>query len=219
MSISKNPRFDLKRKRKRVLETGMILALAFLIFAFKLFPDVGKYDLSDNYVPTGPFIDKPIPTDQKPNIPPPPEPEIIVPSPGDEEVPDIELTDTGLNPSAGVPDTPPPLDDDKDEDIDETPPFEWVEKMPTPIGGIEGIQKRIVYPELAVRASIEGKVYVRAFVDKKGNVYKVDILKSIGGGCDEAASEAVMNTRFSPGEQRGKPVKVMVSVPISFKLR
>ena len=53
----------------------------------------------------------------------------------------------------------------------------------------------------------------------RGNVYNVEILRGIGGGCDEAAAEAVLNTKFYPGEQRGKPVKVMVSVPISFKLR
>ena len=74
-----------------------------------------------------------------------PEPEIIVPSPGDAEVPDIELTDTGLDPTADVPDAPPPFDNKDDEDMDDTPPFEFVEKMPTPIGGIEGIQKRIAY--------------------------------------------------------------------------
>ncbi len=83
MSISKNPRFDLKRKRKRILETGMILSLAFLIFAFKLFPDVGKTiqiekDVQDVYV-----TETPTQTDQRPKIPPPPEPQIVVEAPGD----------------------------------------------------------------------------------------------------------------------------------------
>ena len=35
---------------------------------------------------------------------------------------------------------------------------------------------------------------------------------------DEAAIAAVMKTRFKPGKQRGKPVRVQVSIPILFKL-
>ncbi len=48
---------------------------------------------------------------------------------------------------------------------------------------------------------------------------KAIILKGIGAGCDDAAIKAVMETKFNPGEQRGKPVKVIVSVPVVFKLR
>ncbi len=47
---------------------------------------------------------------------------------------------------------------------------------------------------------------------------KTEILKGIGGGCDEAAEYAVKHTKFSPGKQRGKPVKVKVMVPVVFKL-
>ncbi len=217
MSISKNPRFDLKRKRNRVLETGMILSLAFLIFAFRFFPEIERAEPLVKGIPDIFDGEKIINTTQRPEIPPPPEPQIIIPIPGDEDVPDIEISGTGLDETPPVSTAPPKLIED--DDLDDRPPFEWVEKMPTPIGGIEGIQKRIAYPDFAVRVGLEGKVIVRAYVDKNGNVYDVKILKGIGGGCDEAAAEAVMNTRFSPGEQRGKPVKVMVSVPISFKLR
>jgi len=54
---------------------------------------------------------------------------------------------------------------------------------------------------------------------KKGNVTKAIILKGIGAGCDDAAIKAVMETKFNQREQRGKPVKVIVSVPVVFKLR
>lgn len=97
--------------------------------------------------------------------------------------------------------------------------FVAVEEMPEPIGGIEGIQSKIVYPEIAKRAGVEGKVYVLAFVDENGTVRDAKIIKGIGAGCDEAALQAVLATRFKPGKQRGKPVNVQVSIPIVFKLQ
>jgi len=45
------------------------------------------------------------------------------------------------------------------------------------------------------------------------------VIKGIGAGCDEAAVQAVMQTKFKPGKQRGKAVKVQVSIPIVFKLQ
>lgn len=94
-----------------------------------------------------------------------------------------------------------------------------VEEMPEIIGGIKSIQEKIVYPELARRSGIEGKVYALAFIDEKGNVADAKIIKGIGGGCDEAALDAVKQTKFTPGRQKGKPVKVQVSIPIVFKLQ
>ncbi|MCW8850474.1 MAG: energy transducer TonB, partial [Melioribacteraceae bacterium] len=93
-----------------------------------------------------------------------------------------------------------------------------VEEMPNPIGGIAAIQQKIIYPEIAKRAGVQGRVYVKAFVDESGVVRKAEVIKGIGAGCDEAAIDAVLKTRFSPGKQRGKPVRVQVSIPILFKL-
>ena len=111
---------------------------------------------------------------------------------------------------------PPPK-----EEIDESAEpvfFVAVEEMPQPIGGLQEIQKKIQYPEIAKRAGVEGKVFVRAFVDEEGNVVNAEIVKGIGGGCDEAALEAILKTKFTPGKQRGKPIKVQVTVPVLFKL-
>ena len=103
--------------------------------------------------------------------------------------------------------------------VDEEPVyFVAVEEMPEPLGGISGIQKRIVYPEIAKRAGVEGKVLVLAFVDESGNVTKAEVIKGIGLGCDEAAINAIVQTKFKPGIQRGKPVKVQVTIPVTFKL-
>jgi len=104
------------------------------------------------------------------------------------------------------------------EDVEEPTFFVAVEEMPQPIGGLHAIQEKIQYPEIAKRAGVEGKVFVRAYVDENGNVVDAEVVKGIGGGCDEAALEAILKTKFSPGKQRGKPIKVQVTVPVLFKL-
>ncbi|MGQ9845755.1 MAG: TonB family protein [Caldisericia bacterium] len=96
--------------------------------------------------------------------------------------------------------------------------FVAVEEPPQPIGGIQSILQKVVYPEIAKKAGVQGKVYVLAFVDENGDVKEAKITKGIGAGCDEAALEAVKKTKFKPGKQGGKPVKVRVSIPIVFKL-
>lgn len=97
--------------------------------------------------------------------------------------------------------------------------FVAVEEMPSPIGGIEAIAENVVYPEIAKRAGIEGRVFVKAYIDTNGNVAKTEIIKGIGAGCDEAAMEAVKKSKFTPGKQRGEKVNVQVSIPILFKLQ
>ncbi len=91
------------------------------------------------------------------------------------------------------------------------------EEQPQLVGGLKGIQSKITYPEVARKNGIEGKVIVQAVVDENGKVISVKTLKGIGGGCDEVAMDAVKESRFLPGKQGGKPVKVQVSIPIVFK--
>jgi protein TonB len=112
--------------------------------------------------------------------------------------------------------TPPPKE--VVEETEEPTYFVAVEEMPELIGGLSGIQEKIKYPEIALRARVEGKVYVKAFVDEKGNVVDAEVVKGIGAGCDEAALEAILKTKFTPGKQRGKPVKVEITIPVQFKL-
>ncbi|NLT51419.1 MAG: TonB family protein [Ignavibacteria bacterium] len=97
--------------------------------------------------------------------------------------------------------------------------FIAVNQMPEPIGGIEAIQKNIIYPESAKKEGVQGRVYVKAYIDEQGDVSKVDLIKGIGADCDESAMAAVKKTKFKPGMQNGKPVKVQVAVPILFQLK
>jgi len=96
--------------------------------------------------------------------------------------------------------------------------FISAQEMPRIIGGVAGIQKKIVYPESAKKAGLEGRVFVRAYIDENGNVVHSEILKSAGSILDSAALKAVEETKFIPGKQNGKPVKVQVVIPIAFRL-
>lgn len=216
MALEKNPKIDIKRKYYRVFQLSLILSLSLLILAFKYFPDVEKFTLiSDEPQDLIISISPPI-VDLAPIPPPPPKPPIPIEAPTDDVLDDIVIETNILDVNAVTALPPPPkvIDDSPIPDI-----FVVVEEMPVPIGGIADIQKRIVYPEIAVRAGIHGKVFVKAFVDENGNVFKVELQKGIGGGCDKAAMEAVKNAKFYPGKQRGEPVKVQITIPILFKLQ
>ena len=96
----------------------------------------------------------------------------------------------------------------------------FAEVMPTPVGGVQAIYKKITsYPKAAKDAGIQGKVYVLAFINEKGTVDKVKVVKGIGGGCDEAAIKAVRESKFTPGKSKGKVVKVKTSLAIVFKIQ
>ena len=103
--------------------------------------------------------------------------------------------------------------------IDEDAFAPVVENMPSPIGGMYSIQEKIKYPEVAKRAGIQGKVIIQAFIDENGVVVHAKVLNGVGGGCDQAALDAVKQTRFTPGIQDGSTVKTQVTIPISFKLQ
>ncbi len=76
------------------------------------------------------------------------------------------------------------------------------------------------YPRLAKSAGMEAVVWVKALVDKEGNVKQAMILKSSGSkaGFDEAATEAAYKCKFKPAIQNGRPVAVWVSYQVEFTL-
>jgi protein TonB len=153
---------------------------------------------------------------EKPVLPPPQSPTFIeAPLVNEDENNKSGVTSNTTTAQVNEIQLPP-----KEEKIIEKEPvyFVAVEEMPEPIGGLSAIQKIIIYPEIAKRAGVEGKVLVLAFVDESGNVTKAEVIKGIGLGCDEAAINAVLQTTFKPGKQRGKSVKVKVTIPINFKL-
>lgn len=211
--VRKNPKVDLKIKYNRTFEIALIIALALMIVAFKFFPDITppkQIVTATQEVVDVEDIDI---TKQENRPPPPPRPAIPIESPSDEALDDVPIMSSELEVAKEV--APPP----KPQETEEETYFVAVEELPEPIGGIAGIQSLVVYPEIARRAGVEGTVYVEAYVDEGGIVTKTMIVKGIGAGCDEAAATAVSKTKFKPGKQRGKPVKVRMSIPIRFRLQ
>lgn len=102
--------------------------------------------------------------------------------------------------------------------------FTVVEEMPGFKGGIEGLYKylgnNINYPEQAKAKNIQGRVFVNFVVEKDGEVTNVNILRGIGGGCDEEAIRVVSSMpNWTPGKQRGENVRVAYNLPIKFALK
>jgi TonB family protein len=91
-----------------------------------------------------------------------------------------------------------------------------VEMQPEPMGGYAAIDKKAVYPELAKKNSIKGKVFLQVYISENGEVVFAEVLKGLGYGCDEAALKAIKLVRFKAGKQKGKYVKVQMSVPVNF---
>jgi protein TonB len=80
-------------------------------------------------------------------------------------------------------------------------------------------QKTPDYPRLARQAGITGVVWVRALVDKEGNVRRSMVHKSSGtAALDEAAVAAAYDNKFKPGIQNGRPVNCWVSYKVTFEL-
>lgn len=101
--------------------------------------------------------------------------------------------------------------------------FDVVENPPLPVGGVEGwnqyLASNIKYPASAREKGIEGMVVVAFVVDREGKISNAEILKGIGGGCDEEALRVINAApNWEPGQQRGKDVNVRMRLPIQFQL-
>jgi periplasmic protein TonB len=218
---------DRKRRQQTSLfmSIGLCLSLLMVITAFQhkfydkgTVASLGKID--ENFEKT---VEIP-PTEQ----PPPPPPKVqqtqIIEVSNDQEIEqdikvnlDIEVNEE-TKVAAPVVVQQAPVEEEKAEQI-----FTIVENQPEPKGGMTAFYKYIgedlKYPNLARRNNIEGRVFVKFVVEKDGSLTDVQVLKGIGGGCDEEAVRVIKGApNWKPGKQRGRPVRVQMILPIVFKL-
>lgn len=122
-----------------------------------------------------------------------------------------------LEPSDVVPIVIPPMDTEDTEDFVLFP-----EHNAEPVGGYkhfyETILKNIKYPKQASRIGIEGKVFVQFVIDKSGTPTDFKISRGIGAGCNEEAIRVIALTKWEPAKQRGRPVRVRMTMPVVFQL-
>jgi len=96
--------------------------------------------------------------------------------------------------------------------------FIVIEQRPELIGGMAALQERLVYPEFAERAGIEGRVFVQFIVGSNGEVFNPQVTQGIHNLLDAEATRLAFTSSFRPGRQRGNPECVQMSLPVTFRL-
>ncbi len=113
---------------------------------------------------------------------------------------------------------------DDEAETDEAEVFVLVEQMPKFQGGdqkdfIEYIQKHIIYPDKAKENGICGKVFVQFVINEKGELVDIKIIRNIDPLLDNEVIRVLKQSpNWTPGKQRGKPVKTTMTIPIEFKI-
>lgn len=224
MELKKNPNADLTRKTGFFFSIGLLVTMSLVLAAFEWRQYEAKIEdlVKRNADVFEETIEVP-PTD----IPPPPPPQVqapvIVEVPDEEEIEEeIQVNlDIEVSQDTKVEDViVKPVEEPKEE-VDEI--FTIVEESAAPKGGMAAFYKyvgdKLKYPPQARRMGIDGKVFVEFVINKDGSISDVKAVKGIGAGCDEEAVRVVQSApSWTPGKQRGKPVKQRMVLPITFKL-
>ncbi len=88
---------------------------------------------------------------------------------------------------------------------------------------LEYIYNNLKYPAIARENGIEGQVVIQFVVERDGSISDVNIIRDIGGGCGDSAGNVVkgmnnMGGKWIPGKQRGRPVRVLFTLPVKFMI-
>jgi protein TonB len=132
------------------------------------------------------------------------------------------------------PPPPPPAEPEAEEIfkvVEEMPRFPGCEDLATTDERkacadkkmLQFIYDNIQYPSIARENGIEGTVVVRFVVEADGAIKHAEVVRDIGGRCGEEAMRVVslmnaMPQKWTPGRQRGKPVRVWFNLPVKFIL-
>lgn len=236
--------YQLRKRYNRIVITGLIITS--LVFSMALIITFIPVKREDHVLGGGPryvnvlLEDLQIPEEQiyVPPAPPPPQaarlPEIVKYLPPD-IVDTVDLTERPMSTADEL--LSQPTDENIDiaengtgesimpglgsgEETDE--PFVIVEIMPMFKGGDinkfrDWVQKRTNYPQIAIDNKIQGRILLTFIVEPDGNVTNVTVLKSVDPLIDNEAVKSIESSpKWTPGYQRGKPVRVRYSMWLSF---
>ncbi len=228
METKKSMKADLEKGKTISLLMGLVVAIAILFVSFEW----GTRDvqiLASNGNDSGSEIEQmmPITRQELPPPPPPPAPavvDVLNIVENIEDVDDLPILTTEDNPNMAQPETYIPASPKDDEEEDDKIDFVIVEDMPKFPGGeaalLSFINKSIRYPVIAQENGIQGRVICTFIIDKTGKVVEGQVIRGIDPSLDNEALR-VVNTipQWEPGKQRGKPVRVKYTVPITFRLQ
>jgi protein TonB len=224
MDAKKNPQVNLENKKLIFRQIGAIIVLSLVFFAF----EYKTNDINTNGSIQRDFINSPVEeipaiTAQPKIIPPPPPPVTRIQTIDNStiETPNFQI-DASINPMEELPTSISKMNEEAL--IDDHTPIIAPEIMPEFPGGLEALlnylSRNIRYPTEARQQGIQGRVYLSFVIEKNGSVSTIEILRGIGGGCDEEAIRVVEKMpNWNPGKQNGRPVRVIYNLPVRFSLR
>lgn len=241
MDPKKNPQADLEGKTPVFFMIGIAVALLMVITVFQYQKQHSIVITKTNTVEANLGPDIPITVRSAPKMPEMVKPVIDVnPNLPPEEVPDntkLEITSfIGEGPDDDDELREIGRDDFFGKDEVETIEFAVIEKMARPLmcGEKDKIEEQKAcfnewiqdylsentnYPELAKQMRLEDRVYVTFVISEKGEVESAVIGRGEYDVLNDEALRVVKSMpEFIPGSQRGKAVKMKITIPVNFKL-
>lgn len=237
MEPKKNPQLDVRRNSLLYFFVGMtlVLLMAYLALEWKTYyPDdaweVGDLKVDEDLIEDATILKLKIPEPPKPKIKTPPVIDIV------EDDKDIEETVIeAIEPDQNTEITAIESIDVAEEEITEEIPIVLVENAPI-FPGCENekteenkrecfqemvqrhIRKNFRYPDPAKEMGLQGRVSIMFTIEKDGSIDNVRLRGPHKSLEEEAARIISKLPTMKPGQQRGIPVKVSYSLPITFKL-
>jgi protein TonB len=228
MELKKTPKADLENKRGLFLQIGLFVSLGIILLAFNWNDKVKQVD-SLGEMQAQAVEEEIVPITRQDEVKPPPPPpppqtvEILNIVDNKAEInDDLEILDSEASKDTKVEVTQIVQAVEKEKEEEQI--FVVVEEMPEFPGGELALRKYIAqaikYPTIAQENGIQGKVFVNFVVDRDGSVSNAKIARGVDPSLDKEALRVVNGLpKWKPGKQRGKPVRVSYTVPISFQLQ
>ncbi len=240
MQIKKNPKFDLNRNSGLYFVIGLTLVLFFTWRAleYKTYEQekfvVEAMNVSDDILEDVPITEQ-IKTPPPP--PPPSAPEVIEIVADNDDIEETIIESTETNQESVIEEVMEVEDVVVEEEEEEVSvPFSVIENVPVFPGCEDSktneakkacfqkkIQEHVVkefkYPDVAVEMGVQGRVFVQFAIDNKGYISDIRVRGPDKNLEAEATRIVAAIPRMTPGMQRGRPVKVPYSIPITFKLQ
>jgi periplasmic protein TonB len=228
MNSYERPHHQLERKRNIFFRIGLVISLMITFFAFEwktATPPTIVEAYFDNYnaieeimVPVT-FQRKEIqmPKEVSKNLALAP----VIANPNLVLVPDNQPIDSTPFDSSLITDIIPITKTPEKDTVDEFISIpEIAPEFPGKEAGLYNfIKKNTKYPEMGVKEGINGTVYMNFVVDEFGKVTMIECVRSPHLMFTEEATRVLNKMpKWKPGMQGGKPVKVRMNIPITFKL-
>ena len=101
--------------------------------------------------------------------------------------------------------------------------FNVVEQMPEFPGGsvelMKFLSENVKYPEAALKAGTQGRVVAQFIVEADGSITNIKVLKKVSDEIDAEAVRVIKAMpKWKPGMQKGQPVRVKYTIPVTFRL-